>query len=88
MTSPIGLITLAAGVGVASGLMQGRSLEIDGDDVLYGENGFDRIAGGSGDDTMRGGKFADELLGGPGREPECSACRNWSISQPRAHAGR
>lgn len=36
------------------------------DDVLYGDNGANRLDGGAGDDWIEGGGGADELIGGSG----------------------
>ncbi|MFI1992844.1 hypothetical protein [Actinoplanes sp. NPDC020271] len=40
----------------------------DGNDVLYGGNGSDRVSGYAGNDYLYGGNGSDTLIGGLGRD--------------------
>ncbi|MBK5910546.1 hypothetical protein CCR85_03450, partial [Rhodothalassium salexigens] len=54
----------ASGFGIADNQLEGQ----DGDDLLRGAGGNDRLLGGNGDDTLDGGADADALFGGDGND--------------------
>ncbi len=49
---------------ILSNVLQGGA----GDDVMYGDDGWDTISGGAGNDTIRGGALGDTLDGGSGND--------------------